>query len=921
VNGDLRVSMLLEANAAQARTEVSSVRKELTGLSTDAAAAGRAGAQSADGIARAAQAQAEWGSIVQMARAELQPMVGEYYGLVTAIQQVATAEEMGALTTREAALAHDLLARQANELMARMQAAGVTVDGTTAALQRHETAVQQLIAQHTGLARATEGTIADTLRHGMALDSLRAKYNPLFAASRQYEQELREIAEAERLGAISAMEAARAREQAALAMAPLPGHLQRFGGASQAAAAHLANLGFQLNDIGMMMSLGQSPFMLMMQQGPQVAQVLGQMRASGMAIGPAIAGAFGMMLNPVSLATLAIIGFGAAAVQWLGASAEAAETAEDAISRMADIRTGLAEAQRIEQMSLAELIEKYGTYALQMREAAKALKEFRLAQAKDALNTGVATANEDIGRYAGVGNASENMRRYYEAITKDGYSATIPGDVAATVDAVEALQRELNITEGDAIRLSDAFAAVQAAASFEDRLGAMQELQAALKAAGVDATLLPGPIRDALVATSETTFAMGELRGQIEAGVTSLQSMVAAAPGGGWLAGAIGDAGTLAGKLWDAWSAAAAVAAAQDQLDQMKVEFSPGGQAMLKYGSRTPGGTTTQNTLADRHKPKAHRGGGGGGGGAAEERDALADLIAENERQIATLRSTDPIQREILKNHEALANATDEEREKVEGLITERLRLEEVRDRLQEIEQAGKSAFTGLITGSMSFSEALSNVLMKLAEMAASDAWDILWGGGGGWGGLGGLIGGWLGGGASGTGTGTLGLPMPFAVGGKVAGPGGPTDDAVAAWLSNGEFVMNAAATAANQPLLEALNAGLPIESLIHWIGGERLAAMASGGYVGDSTGSSAPSGWRMGGGRQGGDPGGLLRVALDLAVTTRYDGRSGEFRAQVEEISRTVSAESTAEGLDIFRSHHLADAMAEIDANPRVRG
>lgn len=892
MSGEMRFSMLFEANAAQARAEVGGFRKELTGLTDDAIAAGRAGAASAEGTARAAQAQAEWGSIVQMARAELQPMVGEYYGLVAAIHQVATAEEMGALTAQEAARAQDLLARQANELMARMQAAGVTVDGTTAALQRHETAVQQLIAQNTGLSRATEGTIADTLRHGLALDDLRAKYNPLFAASRQYEQQLRDIAEAERLGAISAMEAAAARERAAQAMAPIPGQLGRVGASSQTAAAHLANLGFQLNDIGMMMSLGQSPFMLMMQQGPQVAQVLAQMRLSGMAIGPAIAGAFGMMLNPVSLVTLAVIGFGAAAVQWLGASAEAAETAEDAISRLADIRTGLAEAQRIEEMTLGELIEKYGTYAFSIRDAAASLKELRLAQAQDALDKGVSGASDDIGRYAGT-------------------AATAFSSGVTNYQAIANLQEDLKVTQAEAYSLAAAFSAVQKAASFEDRLAAMQQLQAALAAAGVSANDLPGPIRDALIATSETTFAMGELRGQIEAGVTSLQSMVAAAPGGGWLSGAIGDAGTLAGKLWDAWSAAAAVAAAQDQLDQMKVEFSPGGQAMLKYGSRAPGGSTSQNSLADRNKPKKVRG-GGGGGGAAEERDALADLVAEQERQIAALRDTDPVQQEILKNHEALANATDAEREKVGGLITERLRLEQVRDRLQEIEQAGKNAFTGLITGSMSFSDALSNVLMKLADMAASDAWDILWGGAGGWGGLGGVISGWLGGGTD---------APKLAGGGKVFGPGGPTDDAVAAWLSNGEFVMTAAATAANEPLLQALNAGVPISSLVHWIGGQHLAAMASGGLVGDSTGSFAPSGWRMGGGRMGGDQGGFGRLALDISVATRYDGKRGEFRAHVEEISQRIAADTTAEGLQIFRSHHLADAMAEIDAHPRVRG
>lgn len=43
--------------------------------------------------------------------------------------------------------------------------------------------------------------------------------------------------------------------------------------------------------------------------------------------------------------------------------------------------------------------------------------------------------------------------------------------------------------------------------------------------------------------------------------------------------------------------------------------------------------------------------------------------------------------------------------------------------------------------------------------------------------------------------------------GGIVAGPGGPRDDAVPAMLSNGEFVVNAAATRDNRALLEAINA------------------------------------------------------------------------------------------------------------------
>lgn len=46
------------------------------------------------------------------------------------------------------------------------------------------------------------------------------------------------------------------------------------------------------------------------------------------------------------------------------------------------------------------------------------------------------------------------------------------------------------------------------------------------------------------------------------------------------------------------------------------------------------------------------------------------------------------------------------------------------------------------------------------------------------------------------------------AAGGHVRGPGGPTTDSIPAWLSDGEFVINAKATAKNLPLLKAINSG-----------------------------------------------------------------------------------------------------------------
>lgn len=60
----------------------------------------------------------------------------------------------------------------------------------------------------------------------------------------------------------------------------------------------------------------------------------------------------------------------------------------------------------------------------------------------------------------------------------------------------------------------------------------------------------------------------------------------------------------------------------------------------------------------------------------------------------------------------------------------------------------------------------------------------------------------------------TLGTPPPgiaaapkHAAGGIIIGPGGPRDDMVPALLSNGEFVVNAAATARHRSLLQSINA------------------------------------------------------------------------------------------------------------------
>ena len=61
--------------------------------------------------------------------------------------------------------------------------------------------------------------------------------------------------------------------------------------------------------------------------------------------------------------------------------------------------------------------------------------------------------------------------------------------------------------------------------------------------------------------------------------------------------------------------------------------------------------------------------------------------------------------------------------------------------------------------------------------------------------------------------------------GGDVIGPGGPRDDKVLIWGSNGEYMVNAKATAKNRPYLEAANRGADLSKM--------LPAFANGGMIG----------------------------------------------------------------------------------------
>ncbi|MFD3596233.1 hypothetical protein ACFWU5_26230 [Nocardia sp. NPDC058640] len=108
--------------------------------------------------------------------------------------------------------------------------------------------------------------------------------------------------------------------------------------------------------------------------------------------------------------------------------------------------------------------------------------------------------------------------------------------------------------------------------------------------------------------------------------------------------------------------------------------------------------------------------------------------------------------------------------------------------------------------------------------------------------------------------------PTGYADGGAVRGPGTGRSDSILARLSNGEFVVNAAATAGALPLLEAINGGwVPSPGYLAGM----LPGLAGGGLVGD-TGMGDPQKWRdlLGTGLIADVIGGIGGAAINAAGT-----------------------------------------------------
>jgi len=326
------IAMIFRADVAGAKTGVGEVTTSMDTLS--------AAATKATGVTR-------------QQTAELQSLTQAAAKAVGAQDQLVAAEKRASDARARAMVAP--LANPAGSV-APLQATYKTTETSVGSLQRAMTGFTATLGSQ---GQEMLEQAAATRVYQSALDDVRATFNPLFAASRQYEQQLERIAQAEKIGAINAREAAAARTGAAERLMPTQPGQQRPGGAS---SAYAANIGAQGFDVGVTAAMGMHPAMIGLQQGSQLAGIAQQM-GGGATAAKAMAQGLLSIFNMTSLVTIGLVTLGAVGIQGLMSLAGNAKTLEE---RMGDLTTAFERYKSTADLagsSSADLARQFGAGA------------------------------------------------------------------------------------------------------------------------------------------------------------------------------------------------------------------------------------------------------------------------------------------------------------------------------------------------------------------------------------------------------------------------------------------------------------------------------------------------------------------------------------------------------------------------------
>ena len=260
---------------------------------------------------------------------------------------------------------------------------------------------------------------------------------------------------------------------------------------SRLAARNVSQIGYQFNDIAVMMMAGQNPIQLAVQQGTQLNQVLGPMGAAGAV--RSLGSALVAMFNPMSIITIGSIAAGAAMVQWLTGASEEAETLEDQLGNLAASVDNYVKSAKLARSSDADLADEFGSAADEARVLMENMANLNRATSLEKLRDLAASLASEFG----------------------GLSATklvFDGGVMTEIEATMFNLRDtLRISKKDASALVLALRDVEMAVKPEQILSAMAGLSGILVQLYDDADNIPAKLKEIIATAKEVANAGGKI--------------------------------------------------------------------------------------------------------------------------------------------------------------------------------------------------------------------------------------------------------------------------------------------------------------------------------------------------------------------------------------------------------------------------
>lgn len=705
------------------------------------------------------------------------------------------------------------------------------------------TALQTRINAMTGVgvkaANEWTGALAD---QGKELERLRARYSPLFATITSYKTSVADIKRAHALGAISSDEYASAmsrERQAALAsiaaikgrnaaIADTPTVGARGAGVNQ---FNTANLAAQFQDIAVTSAMGMNPLQIALQQGTQISAVLGPMGAAGAV--SSLGAAFASIVNPVSLVTIGLVAAGAAAIQYFSGMNEDGAEAESLLKNHAELirriketwpeasaglREYTAESSKVVKQETIDSVEAYRS---KIMEVAAALRDDlrvpadifegatyvigKMQSAMAELDAGIAAGNPDLQSFVDRMIDIENMPGAPAQVK--ALAAELRNSATAGTEAQRALEPLTGVISGVGAIAAAQVERVNALAQALSGLSGigLPNLSEIEQAAKIRDEALSGPAgaTEGGVREIENAYrnAVNRYNNQNPT-VTNVDGFTTGVPVPGNRPVTLGDVPSKSGggggsKRTTQDQFAADLQAIRDRTEALRQEMQLVGLSELEQEKRRVALDLEQRALKDLREAARQKG--------------VTDLesIQLSPEKIAAIEA----------EADAYAAATVE----LKGLEDQQAKIKE---RSEFFKGALFDAFDALIpkikTGNAALDQFLNTLIQAVAQSALLGTGPLAAAGGGGGGILGTLLG--LFGLKDG------GMVPSFAGGGQVSGPGGPRSDKVLMWGSNGEFMVNAAATKKHRALLEAINGGLPAYANGGSIGLPRMPAMSGSG-------------------------------------------------------------------------------------------